>query len=288
MNLRHFVLASLALLALVVYLFVSAPPPLAGKALAGPAIPVERLFTLVEAENDAVRALWTQDIVGAGKAAGLKFDEHWRDADVEAGPLPALFLRATAVYLEKDPARLSLFLGSDFPINPANRFQGPQMEKFHLIKETQAPQFFFAADTGLYTAMYPDTAVASPCVSCHNEHPDSPKKDWKLHEVMGATTWSYPEASVSTEELLRIVAALRRGFQEAYTAYVKKAEGFARRPEIGSKWPKDCYCLPSVPTFMAEVERRTSTDTLKALFAAVSPPIPAGGIASTQAGVSAP
>lgn len=288
MNLRRFVITSLMLLALVVYLFVSAPPPLPEKTLAGPAIPVERLFTLVEAENDTVRALWTQDIVGAGKAAGLKFDEHWRDADVEAGPLPALFLRATAVYLEKDPVRLSLFLGSDFPINPANRFQGPQAEKFRLIKETQAPQFFFAADTRLYTAMFPDSAVASPCINCHNEHPDSPKKDWKLHEVMGATTWSYPEASVSTEELLQIVAALRRGFQDAYTAYAKKAEGFARRPEIGAKWPKDCYCLPSVPTFMAEVERRTSTDTVKALFAAVSPPLPAGGSVGTQAGVSAP
>jgi hypothetical protein len=288
MNLRRFILVSLALLVLTVYLFVSAPPPLPEKVPAGTAIPVERLFTLVEAENDAVRALWTQAIVGAGKAAGLKFDEHWRDADVEAGPLPALFLRATAVYLEKDPVRLSLFLGSDFPINPANRFEGPQAEKFRLIKETQAPQFFFAADTGLYTAMFADTAVASPCIQCHNEHPDTPKKDWKLHEVMGATTWSYPEASVSTEELLQTVAALRRGFQEAYTAYLKKADGFARRPEIGSKWPRDCYCLPSVPAFMAEVERITSADTLKDLFAAISPPPSPGGSAGTQAGVSAP
>lgn len=276
MNLRHFILVSLALLALTVYLLVSAPPPLPEKMASAKAIPVERLFTLVEAENDAVRALWTQDIVGAGKSVGLKFDEHWRDADVEAGPLPALFLRATAVYLEKDPVRLSLFLGSDFPINPANRFQGPQMETFAMIKQTQAPQFFFATDTRLYTAMFPDTAVASPCIQCHNEHPDTPKKDWKLREVMGATTWSYPEDGVSTEELLRIVAALRRGFAEAYTAYVKKAEGFVKRPEIGAKWPRDCYCLPSVETFMAEIERRTSGDTLRALFATVSSPRPAG------------
>jgi hypothetical protein len=270
------------------YLLISAPPPLPEKTASGPAIPVERLFTLVEAENDVVRALWTQDIVGAGKAVGLKFDEHWRDLDVEAGPLPALFLRATAVYLEKDPVRLSLFLGSDFPINPANRFQGLQSEKFNLIKETQAPQFFFAADTGLYTAMFADTAVASPCIQCHNEHPDSPKKDWKLHEVMGATTWSYPEASVSTEEMLRIVAALRRGFQEAYTAYVKKTEEFARRPEIGSRWPKDCYCLPDVPIFMTEIERRTSAETLKTMFAAVSPQNLASGASGKPSGIPAP
>ena len=29
----------------------------------------------------------------AGMKAGLKFHEKWRDADMQAGPLPALFLR---------------------------------------------------------------------------------------------------------------------------------------------------------------------------------------------------
>ncbi|HYE36301.1 hypothetical protein [Methylocaldum sp.] len=130
---KGFVIAVLTLTALIVYLFVSAPPPLPEKPDSGSSIPIEQVFAIVEAENDAIRILWTEEIVGKGKAAGLKFDEHWRDENVDAGPLPALFLRETATSLEKGPVRLSLFLGSDFPLNPANRFQGLQMDKFALI-----------------------------------------------------------------------------------------------------------------------------------------------------------
>ena len=55
---------------------------------------------------------------------------HWKDEDVQAGPLPALFLRETAARLEASPVPLGLFLGSDYPISPSNRFQGAQAEAF--------------------------------------------------------------------------------------------------------------------------------------------------------------
>lgn len=272
---KGFVVTVLSLSALIVYLFVSAPPPLPEKAVAGLAIPIEKVFAVAEAENDAVRALWTEEIVGKGKAIGLKFDEHWRDEGVEAGPLPALFLRETAKSLEKDPVRLSLFLGSKFPINPANRFEGVQGDRFAALAETRAPEFFFMPDTGLYTGMFPDIAVAKPCVTCHNEHPDAQKQDWRLDEVMGATTWSYPEPAVSAEEALQLVAALRRGFRDAYEAYLAKVGTFAKRPAIGDRWPRDGYFLPAAEVFMGAVYARTSTSTLSALLAVVSPQKPA-------------
>jgi hypothetical protein len=36
-----------------------------------------------------------------------------------------------------------------------------------------------------FTAVYADTAVAPVCVSCHNGHKDSPKRDFKIGDVMG-------------------------------------------------------------------------------------------------------
>ena len=36
-----------------------------------------------------------------------------------------------------------------------------------------------------FTAVYPDKAVAEACVSCHNHHKDTPKRDFKLDDVMG-------------------------------------------------------------------------------------------------------
>ncbi|MEZ5563264.1 MAG: DUF3365 domain-containing protein [Gammaproteobacteria bacterium] len=269
-----FILTSLLLIALIVYLFVSAPPPLPEQAAANANIPVERVFALVEAENDAARALWTRDIVGAGQKAGLRFGEDWREAGEEAGPLPALFLRETAKNLERDPVRLSLFLGSDAPINSANQFEGLQKTAFAAIRSTGEPQFFQMPDTGLYTAMFPDEALAEACVTCHNEHEDSPRNDWKLHEVMGATTWAYPDSRLTAGQMIEVLAALRRSIRGAYQAYLDKAADFGKPPEIGTRWPRDGYYLPSADVFMGALSDSTAAASLEALLNATAPPSP--------------
>ncbi len=278
-----FVLTSLLLAALIVYLFVSAPPPLPEQTAANANIPVEKVFALVEAENDAARALWTREIVGVGTKAGLSFSENWREATEEAGPLPALFLRETAKNLEKDPVRLSLFLGSDAPINSANRFEGLQQEAFARIRKTGEPQFFRMPDTGLYTAMFPDEAVTEACVTCHNDHEDSPKSDWKLHEVMGATTWAYPEKQLTAEQMIGVLAAVRTSIRGAYQAYLDKAATFSKPPETGARWPREGYYLPSADVFMAELSESTAAASLDALLNATASPSPA-----SAAGVPSP
>jgi hypothetical protein len=120
--------------------------------------------------------------------------------------------------------------------------------------------------------MFPDLAVAEACVTCHNEHPESPKRDWRLGDVMGATTWTYPSETVSLDELTTILAALRKGFRDAYSGYLEKAEGFSSPPAIGPHWPREGeYSLPTADDFMAEAGRRASPETLSALLAAGSP-----------------
>jgi adenylate cyclase len=237
------------------------------KTLAQATVPVERLFELLQAENAAVRALWTQEIVGQGKKIGLKFDEHWRDADSEAGPLPALFLREIARSMEKGPIRVSLFLGSDYPISPDNRFEGLQKEKFQVLRQTRQPQYFYLPDIERHTAMFADVASVEPCVECHNRHEQSPKHDWRLHDIMGAATWMYPAASVSTEEILQALTALHKGFDDAYRAYLEKAKTFKKPPAIGDKWPSEGYFLPDAEVFMQAALARTAPHTLPALAA---------------------
>jgi len=267
MNSRLFQVFALLSLVLVVYLWVSAPPPLPlAEARADEELTVRQLLEVCAAENAAVRALYTKEIVGAGKAVGLAFDERWRDDDVEAGPLPALFLRETARSLEKSPIRLGLFLGSDHPISKANLFTGLQAESFAQMRLDAAPKHFFVEDTGLYSAMFPDLAVADACVDCHNEHPETTKRDWKLNDVMGATTWTYPKGSVSLAEALDVLEALRNSFREAYDRYLDEAETFSSPPSIGESWPSQGYYLPNTETFMREAAARTSPATLNSLL----------------------
>lgn len=153
-------------------------------------IPVERLFKTVNDINAAARSIYTSRIVGGGLKAGMKFCEDWADPGVDKGPLPALFLRLVAGELERRPPQIGLYLGSDAQINASNLFTGAQAEAFAKVRATRAGEFQPSNATSPAVAMYPDFASAAPCVSCHNDHPDSPKTDWKLNDVMGATTWA--------------------------------------------------------------------------------------------------
>ena len=179
---------ALLLILLITWTFVSAPLPLED-ARGSASIPIEDVFRVIAKENDIIRTLYTKSIVGQGKKAGLKFDEDWENADIQAGPLPALFLAKAASNIDINPVELDLFLGSHHPITPTNSFEEIQIEKFESLLSTKEPVFYKDPNSGIETAMFPDFASAMACVTCHNEHPDSPKTNWVKDEVMGATTW---------------------------------------------------------------------------------------------------
>jgi len=268
MNRPWFIIAALALVALGIYLFVQAPPPLADEeVIAGDTVSIETVMRLIAAENDVARTIWTREIVGKGKEMGLAFGEDWQEEGVDKGPLPALFLRLSASSLERNPVPLSLFLGSDYPLSPSNLFTGKQAETFEVMKASGEPQFFYSEDTQVYTAMFPDMASVQPCVTCHNEPPDTPKADWVLDDMMGATTWAYPKGEVTMDEFVEIIQAVRGGFGDAYNNYLEKAATFADPPEVGEQWPGDgVYAVPSAEVFLTEFSKQASARSVEILL----------------------
>ena len=269
------VLAALGLVVLGVYLFISAPPPL--PETGDPDTPGERLIDadvlleLVALENAAFRTLYTQEVVGPGITQGLVYDEDWLTRGAQTGPLPAVALRGVAVRLDRSPVPLGLFLGAEHAINRGNRFTGRSLDLFRKLVVDRQPTYFYDTEQGLHTAMFPDFAVATPCVSCHSEHPKTPKTDWALGDVMGATTWTYPRGLVSVAELVAAAAAVRLALAETYESYVARAVRFDLAPQVGTRWPSEGLYLPDTETFMAEQERRASRDTLRLLIDAVGP-----------------
>lgn len=250
-----------------VYLFVTAPPPLAEAAAQNTAQcerPVQVLFDSANAINQAARNVYTREIVGAGMKAGLKFDEDWQEPDVEAGPLPALFLRLMAEKLEAMPPQLGLYLGSDAPINASNLFSGAQATQFAEVKARRAPVFSGDTEVG-QIAMYPDIAAVAPCVTCHNEHPDSPKVDWALGDVMGATTWTWPAASVGSDAYLSVLEAMFKAVALAYQDYLSKTAGFAEPVPLGD-WPKQVRSLPQVDDFIGKVRQESGPELLRVML----------------------
>ncbi len=262
---------SIILVVLGIYLFATAPDKLPEQAGAGGAssVSIEAAFNIIAQQQATARMVFTAEIVGPGQKVGLKFGERWKREEVEEGPLPALLLREVASNIKKSPVPIGLFLGSDFPISPSNKFAGVQAAQFEKVKQTGKPVFFRSADTGAYTAMFPDFSRQQPCVTCHNEHPDSPKTDWTNKDVMGATTWTCPNSKVSPTELANMTITVRTAMKDAYTSYLKKAESLQKPPEIGTKWPRDGFFLPNADTFMAEVDRRGGGEALSAVLNAL-------------------
>ncbi len=228
---------------------------------------VDEVLEMVSKENDVTRTLYTKAIVGKGKLQGMKFDEDWRKDDVEAGPLPALFLRGVATSITKGPVPLGLYLGSDFPINNANKFEGQQAELFSKIKVDQKPQFFYDEEQQLHTAMFADLASAGACVSCHNEHSQTAKDDWVLGDVMGATTWQYPKDSLTYGATMDVLDAYAKGTVDIYVEYLNEIAAFenSEKPTIGDKWPEEGNYLPTAEVFLDSVRKLSSYETMKTL-----------------------
>ena len=114
--------------------------------------------------------------------------EHFRDES--ALPLPAQMFRFGAELVSDKTDEFSYSLLSLHPINSKN---GPAtaIEERGLKHVADNPGEHFYGEEELdgeryFVAVYPDYAVAEACVNCHNNHKDSPRKDAKVGDVMGA------------------------------------------------------------------------------------------------------
>ena len=155
---------------------------------AGGAIPARQVADMLYALALANRTVYTRDIVqrlGPADAAVVPATEHYLDA--RALPLPAQMFSLVAEEVEDTGYWLSL--RSLEPINFAN---GPltllEEQGLQYVKENPAEAFYAeddAAGTPSLVAVYADVASVEACVTCHNAHPESPRRDFVLGDVMG-------------------------------------------------------------------------------------------------------
>jgi len=150
----------------------------------------DAIHTVLEADRTA----YTQLIVNRLSVEGniIKASEHWKDD--KALLLPAQMFRAGAEIAGKQN-NFSYSLLSLWPINKKNAPK-TDAEKKGLEEVVKTSNNFYVEETlgkkRFYTAVYPDKAVAEACIKCHNNHEDSPKKDFKMDDVMGAIVIRIP------------------------------------------------------------------------------------------------
>ncbi len=157
-----------------------------------PATVADYLHAVIETD----RTFYTVHVVerlqkeGAATAA-----EDWR-AKKNSLPLPAQFLMESSELAAKTGSQVRYRLISLWPINPLNAPKS-ESEKSGLEALLTHPD---RTVTGTVThgketyfqAIYADRAVSQTCVGCHNAHPRSPKKDFKMNEAMGGLVIEIP------------------------------------------------------------------------------------------------
>lgn len=178
-----------------------AAPALATEIADKPVISPRTMADALHLVMDSDRTVYTQKIVNrlTKKEKVITASEHFEDE--KALVLPAQMFRfgseLVAKRAEKLPdVKFSYSLQSLWPVNRQNAPK-TEAEKAGLkfVAENKGKNYYTVEELGgtrYFTAVYADTAVAPVCVSCHNDHKDSPRRDFKLGEVMGGVVIRIP------------------------------------------------------------------------------------------------
>jgi hypothetical protein len=158
-------------------------------------LPVEKVADYLYAVIEADREVYTKHVVERMQSKGVVVaSENWEEKNTL--PLPAQFLMESGRVLGRKGIGVQYRLISLWPINKRNVAR-TEFEKEGLgtiLTHQTKPYTGFVKEGGTryFQAVYPDLAVAQACIGCHNSHPDSPKRDFKINDVMGAIVISIP------------------------------------------------------------------------------------------------
>jgi Protein of unknown function (DUF3365) len=158
-------------------------------------LPVETVADYLYALIEADREVYTKHVVERMQSKGVVVaSENWEEKNTL--PLPAQFLMESGRVVARKGLGVQYRLISLWPINKRN---GPssEFEKIGLgtiLTHPTKPYTAFVKEGGVryFQAVYPDLAVAQACIGCHNSHPDSPKRDFKINDVIGGLIISIP------------------------------------------------------------------------------------------------
>lgn len=156
-----------------------------------PEVVADYMHAVLESDRTIYARLIVQRLVDQGLLAAR---EDWSRR--QALMLPAQFLLAAEGIAQEDKLPLSFSLISQWPINPQN---GPanEFERMGLEKVSVHPVRPYIGHTSVagrryFQSVYPDHAITPACVTCHNSHPQSPKRDFKINDVMGGIVVTFP------------------------------------------------------------------------------------------------
>ncbi len=168
-----------------------------GEPAAEGGITPKQMADALHAVMEADRTVYTRRVVNRlqNKEQVIQASEHFEDD--KALPLPAQMFRFGAeMVAENEAAGFTYSLQSLWPINDQN---APRTEAektgLQFVADNPGENYYTTEALGgteYFTAVYADTAVAPACVTCHNDHRDTPRSDFEIGDVMGGVVLRIP------------------------------------------------------------------------------------------------
>ncbi|MBM4122438.1 MAG: DUF3365 domain-containing protein [Nitrospira sp.] len=130
----------------------------------------------------AFRTAYVINIVERVKESGVQSKEEWIK-DAHAIPLPAQFVKAAGA----DISSFEIGLIGLTPVYKSNlpKTQAETDALTQLATDRQLSVLTFA-DGKQFKGVSADIAIVQSCVDCHNNHPNSPWRNFKKGDLMGA------------------------------------------------------------------------------------------------------
>lgn len=154
----------------------------------------------VSSQIVSLRAFYTKEITPRALKAGMRLDHNF--ATVEGAlPLPATLVKTLGDQIARDYPGTQIYLKSNYPFQ--NRAGENTLDEFQqralaaLEKQPKVPIHQLESYQGRLSIRYAVADImAAGCVACHNNHPLSPKKDWKVGDVRGIVEVIVPVTEV--------------------------------------------------------------------------------------------
>ncbi|MDT7042217.1 DUF3365 domain-containing protein [Candidatus Nitronereus thalassa] len=160
-----------------------------------PGIPPDVVASYIHSIIQADRTIYSSFIVNRlHENKILDANEAWEQTNSLL--LPAQFLQKSGRLVAEHGTGIRFRLISLWPIyernGPVTDFERKGLKAVENNPDQPYSGVIQSGKISFFQAIYADQAVTASCVNCHNTHPLSPKRNFKLNDVMGAIVITIP------------------------------------------------------------------------------------------------
>ena len=145
---------------------------------------------------DSFRDFYTDNIVAPLVGhPWVVITEHYKD-QAGAIPIPATMTLDLVEFMSQRDASIEARFISDFPFpqRASREISQFDIDALAKLRADNVSEFYrFESSQGAKELLYATPIIMLPtCVTCHNNHPDSPKQDWQVGDVRGIQVITIP------------------------------------------------------------------------------------------------